>query len=776
MKYICFCLLTTIFVTTLPAKAADELSRNEPDTIKTYTLDDIVITSSVKETNELRFLPGTISVLSPQMINNRQIDALKDIGTFVPNLYIPDYGAKLTSAIYIRGIGARSSGQSIGLYVDNVPYLDKSTFDFELMDIQRIEVFRGPQGTLYGRNSMGGIINVYTLSPFSYQGTKLALSGGNYGQFKAKASHYRKINDNIGISLGAYYDRHSGFFENAYTGKKADREESAGGRFKLDWRVTPNFKAEYSLTFDYTDQGAFPYGRYDKETKQVSPVYINDPSNYNRKVIGNHLLLSYNTDRYTLTSTSGFQFFEDEMNMDQDYDSLSIFTLTQKQRQRAFSEEIAIKSNTRNNYQWSFGLFGFYNGLHTEGPVTFKEDGIRNILQLVFDNLKEQNPGMPVLTILNDRLYIPGTFDTPSYGLALFHQSTYNDLFVEGLSLTAGIRLDYEKQKLGYDATAKMNLGMSFSPTAPPVDISSMYPESVIDIRTSQDFWQVLPKVSLKYQCTPRTFTYLSASKGYRAGGYNVQLSADVMQAQMQYDMMKAFEGMIPGEVQEPAPIEDVAAYKPEESWNYEMGVRSELLESLYAELTLFYMDIEDMQLTKFVSSGNGRILTNAGRAKSYGAELSLKARFTQELAADFNYGFTQATFSDYVYEHKVDGAVQSVDCEGNHIPYTPRHTLNAGLQYNKLFSGGFIDQFTASVQFSGTGNIYWNELNDISQPFYGTLNAKAGIRKEAVTLSLWGRNLTDTKYHAFYFESRNIPFLQLGKPLRFGVELSVNI
>jgi hypothetical protein len=111
---------------------AEDIKANENDTIKTYNMGEVIVTSSTKETNNLRTLPGSVSILSPQMISGRQIDALKDISSFVPNLYMPDYGAKLTSAIYIRGIGARSSGQSVGLYVDNVPYLDKSTFDFEL--------------------------------------------------------------------------------------------------------------------------------------------------------------------------------------------------------------------------------------------------------------------------------------------------------------------------------------------------------------------------------------------------------------------------------------------------------------------------------------------------------------------------------------------------------------------------------------------------------------------------------------------------------------------
>ena len=111
----------------------------ENDTIKTYQMGEVIITSSTKETNAFKSIPGAVSVISPQSIAGRQIHSLKDVGAFIPNFYMPDYGSKLTSAIYIRGIGARSSGQSIGLYIDNMPYLDKSVFDFELTDIQRID-------------------------------------------------------------------------------------------------------------------------------------------------------------------------------------------------------------------------------------------------------------------------------------------------------------------------------------------------------------------------------------------------------------------------------------------------------------------------------------------------------------------------------------------------------------------------------------------------------------------------------------------------------------
>ena len=258
-------------LTCLQPIKAERVNENVNDTIKTYNIGEVIVTSSTKETNDLRTLPGAVSILSPQAIATRQIDALKDISAFVPNLYMPDYGSKMTSAIYIRGIGARSSGHSIGLYVDNVPYLDKSAFDFELNDIQRIEVLRGPQGTLYGRNAMGGIVNIYTLSPFDYQGTKVTMSMGNYGAAKTKVSQYSKIGENIGISLNGYYDRNDGFFINEYNGTKADKEESAGGRFKLEGYITDHLKAQYTFNYDYVTQKAFPYGQYDPQTGTVQP-------------------------------------------------------------------------------------------------------------------------------------------------------------------------------------------------------------------------------------------------------------------------------------------------------------------------------------------------------------------------------------------------------------------------------------------------------------------------------------------------------------------------
>ncbi len=743
------------------------------DTVKFYNLDEAFVISTTKETNDLRLLPTSISVISPQMAESYQIDGLKDISSHVPNLYIPDYGSKMTSSVYIRGIGTRSGAQSIGLYVDGVSYMDRSAYDFEFTDIRRIEVLRGPQGTLYGRNTMGGILNVYTLSPLTYQGTKFSVSAGSYWDVTAKISHYHKFGEKVGLAVSGYYDRNSGFFTNAYDGDKADHEDSAGGRLRLDWNVRDNLLLRYSINYNFTDQGAFPYQLYDISSGSTSPVNVNDPCSYKRNVLNTSLYLSWSKEKFILSSTTAYQRLHDNMKMDQDYSASSIYTLQQRQSQYSWSEELAIKSNAASNYQWSFGLYGFYNSLKTTAPVTFKEDGVSSILQAAFDEIVAGNPYAPTLTVVGDEnnsINFPGTYDTPTHGLAIFHQSTYNNLFTEGLSITAGVRLDYEKAKMDYNASVEdMTIGVAVGQTEMSIPVTTVMEGSL-----SRDFWQVLPKVSLRYQCSPRTYSYFSVAKGYKTGGYNIQMFADLIQAQAKYEMMSQFASSM---AEEPVDVKDAASYKPEHSWNYEFGMYSELVKDrLNVEFTAFYMDIRNVQLTTFTEMGNGRMITNAGRSKSLGVELSAHWNVVDGLTADLNYGFTRATFRDYVFTDKDDdGNLVEVDCSGNFIPYTPRHTLSVALNYAKSLNKRWIDRVFASAQYAGAGKIYWTEENTASQPFYGTLNARAGVSKGIVTLSIWSRNITDTSYHTFYFESLGSSFVQRGRPFQIGAELSLS-
>jgi outer membrane receptor protein involved in Fe transport len=442
------------------------------------------------------------------------------------------------------------------------------------------------------------------------------------------------------------------------------------------------------------------------------------------------------------------------MKMDTDYSNADLFRLNQLQKEKSFTEELTLKSNTSNDYQWSLGAFGFYNDLKTNVVTTIGEAGIKQVLQPVFDKIHQDNPRAPLMTVMNTEIPIPGVFKTPSYGWAFFHQSTYNNLFVDGLSITGGIRLDYEKTRLDYDTSMGMDLKIEMPGGRPPME---QHLDTTLIGKESQSYMEILPKIALKYQLNDRNYVYVTAANGYKAGGYNIQMFADVVRAAM----MESNSG------NEPMVVKDAVLYKPEYSWIYEAGIKGEPVKDfLYAELAVFHINARDIQITDFVESGQGRIVKNAGKARSVGFDLALSARLNESFHANANYGFTHAIFKDY--------EMGGENFKGKKIPYAPQNTLSLGLVYNKLFVNKFIDRFNIQAQYNAAGKIYWTEENDIYQNFYGILNMKAAVNKGIFELSVWTNNTLNTDYSVFYFESMGRNLAQKGRPFTMGVDLSL--
>ena len=161
----------------------DIFIQTDSTTVPKVNLEEVVINAS-KNNSQLKELPVSVTIIPSSVIETNNIETLNQVSSFVPNFSMPDYGSKLTSPVYIRGVGSRINAPSVGLYVDNVPFFEKAAFDFDFFDIESIEILRGPQGTLFGRNSMGGLINIMTKSPSQYQGSHLKLSAGTYGVYK----------------------------------------------------------------------------------------------------------------------------------------------------------------------------------------------------------------------------------------------------------------------------------------------------------------------------------------------------------------------------------------------------------------------------------------------------------------------------------------------------------------------------------------------------------------------------------------------------------------
>lgn len=186
-----------LFAFALALLSIGNVCAEEVDTLKIVDVEEVLIIAAPKENRKLRELPNAVTLLSQQDMQAAQVNSIKNLSALVPNIFIPDYGSRLTSAVYIRGIGSRINTPSVGLYVDNIPYIDKSAFDFNYSDVERIDVLRGPQGTLYGRNAMGGLIKIHTKSPFSYQGTDFRMGAGTHNAYNTSMTHYHRISERL---------------------------------------------------------------------------------------------------------------------------------------------------------------------------------------------------------------------------------------------------------------------------------------------------------------------------------------------------------------------------------------------------------------------------------------------------------------------------------------------------------------------------------------------------------------------------------------------------
>ena len=778
---------------------ADKTYTIPEDTTKVIDIEEVVVIASPKETSKLRQLPSSVSLISQKDMQANHITSLKSASSIVPNFFMPDYGSRLTSAMYIRGIGSRINTPAVGMYVDNIPYLDKSAFDFNFYDIERIDILRGPQGTLYGRNTMGGLVKVHTRSPFSYQGTDVKLSYGSGNNHRsASLTHYHRISERFAFSAGGYYEGADGFFTNSFLNKKVDDMQAGGGRIRAIWFASDDWKFDFNVNYDYTDEGGYPY--YNKENQ----IAYNRESTYRRGLLNTGLNIEHQADNFIFNAVTGFQYLNDRMHMDQDFSPSDTYTLEQKQRINSISEEITFKSKPGKAWQWTTGLFGFYQNMDVTSPVTFRKDGIgmlNGMLGSVIPNKIEvpiKGPIMmnilPSLAITDGEMPIDGKFTTPQYNVALFHQSQFKDLFgKEGLSFTVGLRMEYEHMKMDYNSGTSLGytVGVKGEMTqmgqiineifnmAIPLTVESRYQGEL-----EKDYVQLLPKFALQYDFNNKSNVYASISKGYRSGGYNYQMFSELLQSSLRNDMMRQskdaimakvpqqFVGMVadklptPGENPE---VKSAVEYKPEYTWNYEIGTHLSLFDGkLQADLAAFYMQTYDQQLSQMAESGLGRITVNAGESESYGVEANLVASLNKNLQLNASYGYTEATFVKY-------NAGKDEDYSGNYVPFVPRHTMNIGGSYSFYFNNSWAKSLTLGANATGAGKIYWTEANNASQDFYTSLNGYISLKTQSVQIDLWGRNLTDNEYTTFYFETMGRGYEQRCKPLQVGVDVRLH-
>lgn len=721
------------------------------------TISSSVVTSSVKRESFFSDIPG-VSTFLMRKIEERGIASPKNLSAVVPGLNIPDYGTSMTSTIYVRGLGSRMDNPVIGLYVDDVPIIDKNCYDFSFTDIRRIDFLHGPQGTLYGRNSMLGVLSVETLSPTAYQGTRGIIEYGSASTLSAKLSAYKGR-----FGLTAAYGHTDGFFINEYDGSNCGLSDSFSARARFVGGVG-KASLDNILTVSYIDQTGYPYRKL--MAGELLPVDYNDKSGYRRFFLMDGFRLKTEWRNWKISSVTSFQTLFDSMDMDQDFTPKSMFTLNQIQEQVAFTQEFIFKPKTHAVW-WDSqtGLFAMVKLNKMSAPVRFLKDGIK---LLILDNA---NSGIPQelgrLNIQEENFLIYSDFDIALGNVAAYHESYFN---TGRWTFTAGLRLDLEASRMRYDSGSDIHFIVSPA-------MSEYIPFSTkVDGTETVRYAQLQPKLSVSYDATSERMRskglnmslLASVSEGYRSGGFNTQIFSDVLQRKMMLGMMESLGVHLDGKGDLST---DGLTYKPEICLNYEIGgkfrMRSagHILESFF---TAYRVDCRNQQMTVFpYGNGTGRMMANAGRSRSLGVEAEASWMW-KGLSVSFAGSLMDARFVDYD-----DGRN---DWSGNRIPYSPESTLYLRCGYKFLTRGRFLRSVSLNADINRSGRIYWNEAGDISQSPYSLIGADVRLTTSKAELWLRGQNLTGTEHSVFYFKSVGNSFFQAGKPRRFTIGLSINL
>ena len=747
------------------------------DTSKVVDLDEVVVVAQPKEGFLLRQQPLSSSVFGAKELQQMNVQSLGQLSYYVPSFTMPEYGSRLTSSMYIRGVGSRINNSAVGIYYDHIPLMSKSAFNTHFYMLDRVDVLRGAQGTLYGANTEGGIVRIYSKNPMSYQGTDVNIGVGTHFTRKAEVAHYQRLGDELAFMVAAFYNGQDGFFKNSNLNEYNDKMNEAGAKVRLMWKPQTRLTFDLTSDYQYTNQNGFPYGLYDvenDETADPSTTFMND---YRRQMVNTGLTVSYDFDNYLLTSTTSHQYLWDRMNMDQDYVAADYMSLQQVQKMNAVTEEVVLRTNNASRWQHTSGLFGSYQWLHTNAPVAFGPAMSSFIIT---------QWGMPAamanMMEFNNNC-VPGDFRTPQLNFAAYHES--NVFVSDRLKLTLGLRYDYNKVKIDYNTSAQFDLVVKMGATP----TSHKY---LSEITANQDnsYHQILPKLALTYSLGENgSNVYAMVSKGFRAGGYNLQMFSEIFQTEerslgKELKKMMSEDYTVSHTAEQIENINDIISYKPEVTWNYEVGTHMSLFDGkVKADGAVFFTQIRNQQLS--VMSGNygyGRMMVNAGKSFSCGAELALRGQaFDDHLSWGATYSFTNARFKEYDDSISVgEGKAKHneyISYKDKYVPFIPMHQFSANADYRFDVKNAFLKSVVLGVNAKGQGKTYWEADNELCQKFYATLGAHLALDMNRVVVDFWGRNLTNTNYNTFLVNSQLTKqnFAQRGLPLQVGVDVKMH-
>lgn len=696
-------------------------------------LETVVVTAQ-KRAENVRNVPISITAVSGQSLVDGGVVSFHDLARIAPNFQSIEEGDSRTSTMTMRGVTSQQNdvGQqsSIGVFLDGV-FLARtgmgSSQDF--LDIDRIEVLRGPQGTLFGMNTAAGLINIITRKPNldNFEG-EVSATYGSYNTLQLRGMVTGPIiNDELGFSLSAYSDSHAGYTYDPVTHRHVDNQRKYGVRGKLEFK-SGNFDGTISADYNHESSeccsaiiakllpganllgvpiaplapAGYPFSRETVQgTRNINP-------NEGGGITAD---LNWTFGDFTLTSLTSARYWN--ASPVSDIDSLPLDVLDNfviKQRHKQFSEELRITSPSDSRLEYVAGLFYYY----------------RNSSDYENLALGSAVPAFFIVPGTDGATVIDGTVNDRSY--AAFAHVDYH--WTDALTTSAGIRYSVEPQHVRFAQTSN---NFAFP------GLGSTHQKRRDEALT----WTL----DANYKWSDDVSTYVSAARGFKPGGFDMT-------------RLNSFTGF---------------QFRPETNVNYEVGLKSGFFDNRVSlNVSAFYTDYKNFQTLAF--DGLNLVTTNAGKFTTRGFELEAAARPIDGLTLTAATGYVDAHYVDFPNGQCPSGVTGSCNLNGKPLDQTPRWTFNASAQYDWSVGSG-MDAF-ARLDASFRSKVFYQQSLDPNavQNGYGLLNARIGINyADGWETDLFANNLTKTKYLNFIYPSplaSGVYVGYVGAPRIYGIRL----
>ncbi len=692
------CLAAGLFLANLPVYAQD-------DDATLVVIDAIVVTAQKRE-QSLQDIPFSVSAVTGDIVNNASMLGLEDIASMIPGVAMTLY-SPTQPQIFIRGVGSNgtSAGEdsTVGVFVDEVYTGRAGTQWSNFLDIERVEVLRGPQGTLYGRNVAGGAFNIVTRKPGTEAEGYAEATYGRFDRTNIRAAVGGPITSKAVMGrLAVDYDTRDGYITNTTTGSDNLREyDNVTTRGHLLFDL--GYNAQLLLSADYFNSDAVgPASREAIPTttgqvvvanvlpiptpsKSIRTTELGTDGDTEREFYGVSARLEVDTNIGTLTSITAFR--ATDFNVFEDVSGFGSIILGQDENTEQWSQELRLTS-TGSLLEWTTGVY------------------------LLAEDIDRSDT--TVVDPFPDRALYSQQVDARSY--AVFGQLTYPIL--DRLNLTLGGRYTVDEKDFTLDAS-----GVS--------PLFGLLPAGPFSLDTTETFDQFTGKVSLGYQFIDDALAYFTFSQGYKSGGFN-GVSTILSDAN--------------------------TPFEPETADTFEIGLRSEWLDNrLRLNVAAFYTDYQDLQVYQVRDAGT-QFISNAASADITGFELEALATPLDGLSLGFTYGYLDSEYDEFI---SVDDAQ---DLSGNNLTRSPKNTFSLAAEYKmELGSGG---ELLLRADYSHQDKLFITPENRPLDTLdsYNLLSARITYQTAGnISLSLFGKNLTDEEYQLHIFDVDSVDRNNIG-------------